>query len=113
MISKPTDAAHKGRADRPVPPVLTGAQRHSLRGRAHVLRPVVQVGHGGVSDAVLDAVDEALETHELVKVRLHEPGNKKGDAEALAAGARAVLCGLVGHTVILWRPREEKPSVVP
>ena len=103
----------KGRSERPPPPSLTGAQRQSLRGQAHALRPVVQVGHEGVTEAVLDALDEALLVHELVKVRLHAPADKRADADALAEGARAVLCGLVGHTVILWRPREERPAIVP
>lgn len=106
-------AQRKGRADRSAAPALTGAQRQSLRGQAHALKPLVQVGHEGVTEAVLDAVDEALVAHELVKVRLHAPPDKRSDAAALAEGARAALCGIVGHTVILWRPREDRPSIVP
>lgn len=101
------------RAARPEAPVLNGAQRRSLRGQAHPLRPVVQVGQGGVTDAVLDAVDAVLAAHELVKVRLHEPEDKRADAAALAAGTHAALCGLLGHTVILYRPREDRPAIVP
>ncbi len=98
---------------RPPAPVLTGRQRKSLRGRAHRLEPVVQVGHEGVTDAVLRAVDETLTTHELVKVRLREPEDKKADAAALAEGTSSALCGLVGHTVILYRPHPERPRIVP
>ena len=94
-------------------PVLTGRERKSLRGRAHRLQPVVLVGHEGVTDAVVRAVDEALTTHELIKVRLHEPEDKRAAAEALAEGAAAALCGLVGHTVILYRPHPERPRIVP
>ena len=64
-----------------------------------------------MTDAVLAAVAEALLTHELVKVRLTEPEDKKADAEALAHGAGAALCGLVGHTVILYRPHPERPRI--
>jgi RNA-binding protein len=98
---------------RPVAPVLTGRQRKALRGRAHRLEPIVQVGHEGVTDAVVRAVDETLTTHELVKVRLHEPEDKKAAAAALAEGTRSALCGLVGHTVILYRPHPERPRIVP
>jgi RNA-binding protein len=97
----------------PVAPVLTGRQRKALRGRAHRLEPIVQVGREGVTDAVVRAVDETLATHELVKVRLHEPEDKKADAAALAEGTRSALCGLVGHTVILYRPHPERPRIVP
>jgi len=94
-------------------PVLTGRQRKSLRGRAHRLQPVVLVGREGVTDAVVRAVDEALATHELIKVRLHEPEDKQEAAQGLADGAGAALCGLVGHTVILYRPHPERPKIVP
>ena len=97
----------------PAAPVLTGRQRKSLRGRAHRLQPVVLVGREGVTDAVVRAVDEALAAHELIKVRLHEPEDKQADAAALADGAGAALCGLVGHTVILYRPHPERPKIVP
>jgi len=92
-------------------PLLTSAQRKALRGRAHELDPVVQVGHGGVTEAALRQVDEALTAHELIKVRLREPEDKKGDAAALAAGTASALCGLVGHTVILYRPHPERPRI--
>jgi len=91
---------------------LTSRQRKLLRGKAHALEPVVHVGQHGVSEAVLRSVDEALAAHELIKVRLHEPEDKKADAAALADGTRAELCGLVGHTVILYRPDPEHPKIV-
>lgn len=90
---------------------LTSRQRKHLRGKAHALDPVVQVGHGGVTDSVLGSVDEALLAHELVKVRLYEPDDKHGDATRLAEGTGAALCGLIGHTVILYRPHPEKPRI--
>ena len=70
------------------------------------------VGQAGVDDRVLRSVDEALTAHELIKVRLHEPEDKRADAAALADGTGAALCGLVGHTVILYRPHPEHPTIV-
>ena len=90
---------------------LGSASRKALRARAHSLRPVVHVGEGGLSAGVLRAVDQALLDHELVKVRLHEPEDKKALAGALAEATHAHLCGLVGHTVILYRPHPEDPRI--
>ena len=90
-------------------PELAGRARKALRARAHALRPVVHVGEAGLSDALVAAVVSALLEHELVKVRLREPQDKKAAARALADSADAHLCGLVGHTVILYRPHPEKP----
>jgi RNA-binding protein len=92
-------------------PELDGAERRHLRGLAHPLKPVVIVGEGGLSEAVLRALDEALERHELVKVRLRQPQDKKRSARELAEASGAALCGLVGHTVVLYRPHPEKPKI--
>jgi len=90
---------------------LRGFQRRHLRSLAHPLRPLVHVGEAGVSQALLKALDRALEDHELVKVRLHQPENKKALARDLADQSGAELCGLVGHTVILYRRHPEEPRV--
>jgi RNA-binding protein len=92
-------------------PVLASYQRKVLRGLANPLRPIVHVGEAGVSDQVLRALDEALLAHELVKVRLLAPEDKKATAQAIADKSGAALCGLVGHTVILYRPNPEDPRI--
>ncbi len=99
------------RPERPPPPELDGAQRRHLRGLAHALRPIVFVGEGGLSDALLRALDEALAAHELVKVRLRQPEDKKETARRLAESTSAALCGVVGHTVVLYRPDPESPRI--
>jgi RNA-binding protein len=97
------------------PPPPSTAERRKLRAQAHHLEPVVHVGHHGVTDAVLKEVKEQLAAHELIKVRLHEPEDKQGMADALAGGTASTLCGLVGHTAILYKkhptqPRSFKPQ---
>lgn len=101
----------QGAAEGQGTPELSGRQRRHLRGLAHPLRPVVHVGEDGISAGVVAAVGQALLDHELVKVRLHEPEGKKVLAQRLAESSRAALCGLVGHTVILYRPHPESPRI--
>ena len=90
---------------------LPGHQRKYLRGIAHDLKPVVQVGEKGITDSVIAAVESALLTHELIKVRLLEPEDKKGMANDLAARTGAAMCGLIGHTVILYKEHPEEPVI--
>jgi RNA-binding protein len=90
---------------------LSGKQRKYLRGLAHPLRPVVHIGQAGVTEAIVRAVDRALLDHELIKVRLLEPEDKRAMAKVLADRATAAMCGLVGHTVILYRAHPEKPKI--
>jgi RNA-binding protein len=89
---------------------LKGFQRRYLRGLANPLKALIQVGESGLSEGLLKALDDALEHHELVKVRLNQPPDKKASAIELAERSSAELCGLVGHTVILYRrhPSEAK-----
>jgi RNA-binding protein len=56
-------------------------------------------------------LDNALDGHELVKVKLQQPADKKAEARLLAEKSGAELCGLVGHTVILYRRRPEDPRI--
>jgi RNA-binding protein len=101
-IRRPASAAEP---DNSAAPQLSASKRRELRAMSHHLQPIVQVGHGGVGAAVIAAVIRALGDHELIKVRLHEPEDKQAMAEALAVGTRSALCGLIGHTVILYKPK--------
>jgi RNA-binding protein len=91
--------------------VLAGSERKKLRALAHHLEPLVQVGHAGVTEAVITATNHALLDHELIKVRLYEPEDKRSMAQALAAGTHSALCGMIGHTVILYRPHPTQPRL--
>ena len=51
---------------------LTSKQRAFLRGLAHKLKPILQVGNDGGSDAFLRSLEEALGTRELLKVKVLE-----------------------------------------
>jgi RNA-binding protein len=96
------------------PPPLTGKQRSFLRALAHPLKPVVQIGHGGLTDAVLAAIDGALSTHELIKVRI--TGKEDASAAELAleveAGTRASVAQVIGKTLVLYRARKKDPVIV-
>lgn len=83
---------------------LTARERATLRRLAHPLRPSVQVGRQGLTEAVLRQVDEALLAHELIKVQLAGDRDERAErAAALAETAGADPVGLVGRIAILYR----------
>lgn len=106
-------AAAAARA-RGVRPELSGSQRRHLRALAHALSPIVHVGHQGVSEALIDSLDQALADHELLKVKvnpnLEDPLPEV--AEALAAGACAAVIQTIGRIVVLYRPHPDEPKIV-
>lgn len=92
----------------PRTPELSSAQRKWLRGQAHSLKPIVQVGKQGLTESVLRQVDEALDAHELIKVQAMVPREEKDAvAERLAGELRAGVAGRIGHIIILFRQHED------
>jgi RNA-binding protein len=84
--------------------MLKGSQRKYLRGLAHDLRPLVQVGKEGVSTTVLVAVDLALEAHELIKVQIMaERDDRKAMIAQIESGARCECAGAIGKMAIFFR----------
>jgi RNA-binding protein len=92
---------------------LTGKQRQHLRALAHHLDPVVQVGHEGLTDAVVQQIREALEAHELIKVRVGQesPVGRDELAEALESRGVGQVAQAIGRIVVVWRRRAKKPKV--
>ena len=92
---------------------LNGKQRRYLRGLGHDLEPVVMLGKEGITDGVVGALAEALGTHELVKVKLGQsfPDDRHDGAARLAARSGAELVQVLGNTLLLYRPREEEPTI--
>ena len=84
---------------------MRGRDRASLRAEAHHLRPTVHVGQHGVSDTVLQSLDEALRARELVKVQLgrNAPLEAKAAAQELAAAMKAEVVQVIGRTTTLYR----------
>lgn len=95
---------------------LTGAQRKYLRGLAHPMKPLVLIGQQGLTDAVVKAVDEALERHELIKVKFNEHKEKRQKQamnDRIAAATGSEMVGMVGHIAIFFRyqPDAERRSI--
>jgi RNA-binding protein len=93
--------------------VLNGKQRRTLRGLAHGKTSILQIGKSGASQALLDELDRALETHELVKIRtLREcPTALVEVIELVERSLRASTVGTVGRVAILYRPRQKEPTI--
>jgi RNA-binding protein len=89
---------------------LTPSHAKHLRGLAHGLKPVVFVGQKGLSPAVLESVREALDLHELIKVKFQDLKDRALKTRWAAEIEQAVDCrlaGLIGHTAILYRPQPD------
>jgi RNA-binding protein len=97
-----------------MPVVLTAAQTRFLRGQAHDLKALLQIGNKGVTPAFIAELDAVLEQHELVKVKVAGEDRDARDTliGELAEKADAALVQRIGHTAVLYRPSKERRQIV-
>ena len=84
---------------------MSGKERAELRAHANRLSATVHAGQHGITGAFLSSLDDALRTHELVKVQLgKQPGLSAKEAAGQIAGAsRSEVIQVIGKTVTLYR----------
>lgn len=93
---------------------LNNAQIRKLKALAQRLEPMLKVGRNGLSEGFVASVEEALVTHELVKIRFDEFKERKKElSDQLAASTGSVAVMRVGHVVVLFRqnPEPEKRRI--
>jgi len=92
---------------------LTAKQKQYLKGLAHGLEPVVQVGTKGISDGLVEQIRDQLVRHELIKIRFNtESASEPAEsAEELATRTKSQLVQKMGRMVVLYRRHDEKPKI--
>ena len=95
------------------PVQLTESQLKYLRGLCHALKPVVMTGNHGLSDAVLAEMKNALNFHELIKVKLRtdERSQRAQWIEDIQARFGAVLIQKIGHVACFYRPNPDQSKI--
>jgi RNA-binding protein len=92
---------------------LTGKQRRHLRALGHALTPLVQLGKGGLTAAVVAQVEQALVDHELIKVKLLDTVelDRHEAAAELALQTHSEVAQVLGRTILLYRPDPLDPRI--
>jgi RNA-binding protein len=92
---------------------LTQSQKRHLKALAHHRKPVVIIGNNGVTPGVSQEIDQALNHHELIKIRVNAEDRDARERmiEALCAGADAILVQRIGHVAVLFRRNPDKPRI--
>ena len=87
---------------------LASKTRALLRSKAQSLNPVVMVGHDGISEGVIEALDKALDDHELVKVRFQDfKDNTKVLSQELEKATSSDLVATTGFTAVFYRKKDK------
>ena len=93
--------------------MLTSKQRAYLRSAASKYDTIFQVGKGGVGEKMIKSVSDALEAHELVKLRTLDNSDygPREAAEEMAAALGAEVVCVIGSKFVLYRESIEHKSI--
>ena len=91
---------------------LSPAERKLFKARAHALKPVVTVGNGRLTAAVLKEIDLSLKAHDLIKIRVI------GDDRELRQSLLGEICNRsgaspvqhIGKILIVFRENTDPPA---
>lgn len=93
--------------------MLNEKQKKKLRALGHALHPLVRVGSSGLTENVLAAANEALEHHELIKVKVAAADRSERDQliQTIAEKCNAELVQKIGHIALIYRRRPENSTI--
>ncbi|MCM3743419.1 ribosome assembly RNA-binding protein YhbY [Sporosarcina luteola] len=93
--------------------MLTGKQKSYLRSEAHHLQPIFQIGKGGLTEAIIKQIEEALEARELIKVSILQ--NCEEDKNTIAEKLQEAgieVAQVIGKILVLYKESTEKKRIV-
>lgn len=93
--------------------MLTGKQKRFLRSKAHHLKAIFQVGKDGVSENMIEQLNDVLEKRELIKVHVLQNclEDKETVAEQLADGTNAEIVQIIGNQIVLYKESKEHKQI--
>ncbi len=88
---------------------MNAANKKKLRAEAHTLKPVVMIGQSGLTTGVLAELNQALNIHELLKVRIRaERDERKLITEKICTDSGAELIQSIGQIAVIYRLNPNK-----
>lgn len=94
--------------------MITTKQRASLRAMANKIDAILQIGKGGITQPLIDQVNEALKARELIKLSVldNSPITAKDAAHQLAEACNANVVQVIGKKLVLYKKNPKEPKIV-
>ena len=92
---------------------LTSKQRAYLKSLATNLEPIFQIGKSSLTPTMVDAVSQALEKRELVKMSVLKNcfDDPKELAEMISERTKSAVVQVIGKKIVLYRPSKKNPQI--
>lgn len=93
--------------------MLNSRQRAQLRSMANSYETIFQIGKGGINDALIKQIDEALEKRELIKIRTLEtsPETSRSAADSVSEAVGADVVQVIGSRFVLYRESKDNKQI--
>ena len=92
---------------------LTSKQRAYLKSLASTLNPIFQIGKSSLTPEVTEAVSEAFNTRELIKIAVLKNcmDDPKAIAQALAERTRSQVVQVIGKKIVLYKENKDHKKI--
>jgi RNA-binding protein len=93
---------------------MTSKQRAYLKSLASTLEPLFQVGKGSLTPELTEAVREAFNTRELLKISVLKNclDDPRAIAEAMAERTGSQVVQVIGKKIVLYKPDKKNPKII-
>jgi RNA-binding protein len=94
---------------------LSNKQKQYLKGLAHSIKPIIQLGGNGLTEGVLAEIENALGHHELIKIKVPSDDREEKSLimDAIIRETGAVKLQVIGHTLIMFKQSDDKKIEIP
>jgi RNA-binding protein len=92
---------------------MTSKQRAYLKGLAMTMDPIFQVGKSSITPEFIEAVREAVDARELIKISVLKncADDPREIAEILAERTRSQVVQVIGKKIVLYKESKDKKKI--
>ena len=93
---------------------MTSKQRAYLKSLASTLDPLFQIGKGSVTPEVIEAISDAFNNRELLKIAVLKNcmDDPRAIAEVVAERTRSQVVQVIGKKIVLYKPDKKNPKII-
>lgn len=93
---------------------MTSKQRAYLKSLASSIDPLFQIGKGSVTPEVIEAISEAFNNRELLKIAVLKNcmDDPRTIAEVVAERTRSQVVHVIGKKIVLYKPDKKNPKII-
>lgn len=88
---------------------MTPTRKKQLKAQSHSLKPFILIGQSGLTESVLKEIDNTLDTHELIKIKIRAERDVRNQiSNQIIEESQAELIQSIGQIIAVYRKNPDK-----